>query len=208
MTLTRKCSVWVLSMAAVLVLTACGPIKPEPEQWRLPKKADPDSGMIIGRIDFSDNKKENPEKLALNLVIVEFRDTASNVHFGNKGEDHTIMSNNYFVVPNLKPGKYQLSSFQVGKVYHGLYFEDGYRYEVKPGQIKFVGSLDYLNEELGTLKKVAMVLGGRPTLHYALRPAPRPSELEMLQWLNRISAGSGWENTIKKRIKELGGQAR
>lgn len=209
MTLAQKCGIWVLGMAAALALTACGPIKPEPEQWSLPKKADPDSGMIVGRIDFPDDKKENPENLALNLIIVEFRDTASVVHFGDKGEEHYIMNNNYFVVPNLKPGKYRLASFKAGKVYHGLpYDSDDYRFEVKPGQIKFVGSLDYLQEEPGALKKIAMVFNARPRLHYALRPASHPSELEMFQWLNRIGAGSGWESTIRKRIKELGEQVK
>ena len=41
---------------------------------------------------------------------------------------------------------------------------------------------------------------------YGLKQAAKPSELEMLQWLARVGNGSGWEPTVRQRIKELGGK--
>lgn len=202
----QNVGIWLLGAAVLSLLASCGPIRNEPDSWSLPKKESAESGMIVGRIDLPNNKKENPEDKFLNLKVVEFRNTAKNVHFGNAGEDHYIMSNNYFVVPNLKPGTYQLFSFRAGDEYHSLFGVEGYTFEVKPGQIKFIGSFDYLAEEPGTLKKIAMALNANPTLHFALRPSRSPSELEALQWLNRVGVGSGWEPSIMKRIKELGGQ--
>ena len=72
--------------------------------------------------------------------------------------------------------------------------------EVKPGEIKFYGSYDY-QDQTSVLRRVF-----GPSWRYNLREAKKPSELEMLQWLNRIGGGSGWEPAIKKRIRELGGK--
>lgn len=108
------------------------------------------------------------------------------------------MANNYFVVPNLMPGTYRLISFRAGNLYHGLQDQDGFTYEVKAGQIKFIGSLDYLQYEQSVLQRVGK------TLNYTVRKAQKPTELEMFRWLNTTSAGSGWEPIIKKRMLELG----
>lgn len=188
----------MLISAIILWLTGCGTVKPAPNGWSLPKKESSSSGMIIGRLNFPDNKSENPEHLVLNLQTVEFRNVAQAVHFGNAGEKHHIMANNYFVVPNLMPGTYRLISFRAGNLYHGLQDQDGFTYEVKAGQIKFIGSLDYLQYEQSVLQRVGK------TLNYTVRKAQKPTELEMFRWLNTTSAGSGWEPIIKKRMLELG----
>jgi hypothetical protein len=198
----NKLAIWGLCLAIVLGLAGCGTgiTKPEAHSWKLPKMENANSGMIIGRLDFADNKTENPNQLVLNLQNVEFVNAAKAVHFGNAGEDKYILANNYFVVPNLKPGSYRFNSFRVGNIFHGLYGQEGFTYEVKPGQIKFVGSLDYLQYEQSFMQQ----LGKK--VPYDIRKSSKPTELEMLQWLNKISAGSGWESAIKKRILELGGR--
>ena len=189
----------VLGLMIMFLLTGCGTVKPEANSWSLPEKTSANSGMIIGRIDFPDNKTENPEHVVLNLEVVEFSNVAQVIQFGDDGEEHYIMANNYFVVPNLKPGTYRLNSFRTGNVYHGLQHEDSYSFEVKPEQIKFIGSLDYIQYKQTLLQKV-----GQTKIHpYNLRKAQKPTELEMLQWLNRISKGSGWESAIRKRIHEI-----
>ena len=199
----------LVTRMSVVVLTAllfgCSTYtKPYAEQWSLPKKANAGSGMIIGRIDFPDSKAENPENLTLKLRNVEFRNTAQAVSFGNKGEDNVILANNYFVVPNLKPGTYRFVSFYAG-MYHGMRNAE-IKIEVPPGKIKFVGSFDYVQYEPGTMRKVANAMSNYKQYEFGLKKAPHPTELEMFQWLNRISAGSGWEPEIQKRIRELGGK--
>ncbi len=188
-----------VGVAVVLLMTGCGPTKPDPNTWVLPQKENASSGMIIGRLDFANNTKENPDHLVLNLKSVDFWNVAQAVHFGNAGEPHVVMTNNYFVVPNLKPGKYKLNSFYVGQVYHGLQeVASAFTFEVKPGEIKYVGAYDYLTYDQNFLQKVGK------TFNYTVRKAQHPTELEMLQWLSRVGKGSGWEPAIRKRMQELG----
>jgi hypothetical protein len=196
----KRVAAWVSGLAIVLAMAGCETVKPEANRWTMPKKDNASTGMIIGRLEYPNNPTTNPEKLVLNLRNVEFRNEAQAVRFGNKGEESYIMDNNYFVVPNLKPGTYRLVSFRVGQLFHGLHREEGFTYEVKPGQIKYVGSLEYSQYQQSFLQKMGK------TLNYSVTKVQQPTELEMLQWLNKTSAGSGWEPAIKKRMQELGGR--
>lgn len=202
MATTKKLADLVLSLMFGSLLTGCGPTKPDADHWRLPKKENAGSGMIVGRLDFPDSKTENPDRLMLTLRNVEFRNVAQVVSFGNKGEENFIMANNYFVVPNLKPGTYRFVSFYAG-MYHQMRKAE-IKIEVPPGQIKFVGSLDYVQYEPGTMRKITNAISNYKQYEFGVKKAPHPTELEMFQWLNRISAGSGWEPAIQKRIRELG----
>lgn len=204
MATTKRLAALVVSLIFGSLLTGCGPTKPDADHWRLPKKEGTGSGMIVGRLDFPDSKTENPDRLRLTLRNVELRNVAQAVSFGNKGEENFIMANNYFVVPNLKPGTYRLVSFYAG-MYHQMRKAE-IKVEVPPGQIKFVGSLDYVQYEPGTMRKIANAMSNYKQYEFGVKKAPHPTELEMFQWLNRISAGSGWEPAIQKRIRELGGK--
>lgn len=192
-----------LVLCLVVLLAGCGPTKPDAEQWRLPKKENVNSAMLVGRLDYPDSKTENPDRYMLNLRNVEFRDVSQAVHFGDKGEHNVILANNYFVVPNLKPGTYRFTSFRAGSVYHNFRKAD-YKFDIGPGQIRFVGSIDYMAYEPSTLRKIGNALSNYKQYEYGVKKAPHPTELEMFQWLNRVSAGSGWEPVIQKRLRELG----
>lgn len=175
------------------------------EKWHLPKRASADSSLIIGRIDLPDNKEDNPKGYHLNLnrVVVQ---SWSKTYFGAgnmpRGEGHYIMDDtNYFVVPIAQPGKYHVTGFITGDTFNSLSSKDDADINVRPGQIVFVGSFEYIDQQ-SALSKFAGLPGS-----YSLRNAKHPTELEMLQWLNRVSAGSGWETVIRQRIRELGGKA-
>lgn len=164
----------------------------------IPKKENADSAMIIGFFDYPNNKKENPENNKIYLSEVSFMKKDKAVYFGN-GEPNIALDNNYFVVPNLKPGKYYLVGIHAGKLSNQLPpFDERFAIDVKPGQIKFFGSYDYLEYQKTFLLAHAY--------SFNIRKTERPSELEMFQWLNRAGAGTGWEPAINKRIRELGGQ--
>lgn len=194
----KKFAVLAMYAIALSIFAGCGSTKPKAESWVLPKKESTDSAMLIGHIDYPNNKKENPESNKVYLSEVNFMTKDKKVYFGN-GEPNIELDNNYFVVPNLKPGKYYLVSFRTGKLFNQLpVFDDKYLIEVKPGQIKFVGSFDFLEYDSSFL--------WAHSYKFSIRKAEKPSELEMFQWLNRVGAGSGWEPAIKKRIRELGGQ--
>ncbi|ADE11450.1 hypothetical protein [Sideroxydans lithotrophicus] len=194
----RKISVLVVYVAVLSIFAGCGSTKPKAESWVLPKKEKADSAMLIGYIGYPNNKKENPENNKLYLSEVNFMTKDKAVYFGN-GEPNIELDNNYFVVPNLKPGKYYLVSFRTGELFDQLpLYDEKYVIEVKPGQIKFFGSFDFLEYDSSFL--------GAHSYKFSIRKTEKPSELEMFQWLNRVGAGSGWEPAIKKRIHELGAQ--
>lgn len=175
------------------------------DEFQLPKKESAESAMIIGRIALPDNKEENPEGRYLWLFRVVFQNPERGVYgCGGTmpcGERAYTMYNSYFVVPNLKPGKYYFRGFATGNVYNSLPFDKDKAIELKPGQILFLGSFDYLEGEHNGAKRFFGLNGS-----YSLRPAKNPGELQMLQWLHGTSSGSGWESSIANRIKTLGGK--
>ncbi len=152
--------------------------------------------MIIGRLDYPDNKSENPKNNSLDIYNVDFWKDGKSVYFNANGEPSITLNNNYFVVPNLQPGKYYFVGFKAGKNYYKLpRFDDKYMVEVKPGQIVYYGSIDYIDgREPGWFREGT----------YSLRKVAKPSEREMLQWFYQYSDGTGWDLIIKKRLQALG----
>lgn len=194
----------IVTAVAILLSTGCA-MDPRHahEEWKLPKKEAAESAMIIGRIAMPDNKEENPDSRYLLLYDVVFFNTAKTGYFchGNMpcGEKAFTMYNGYFVVPNLKPGKYYFQGFATGNVFNSL--PEDALIELKPGQILYLGSFDYLEGGHNGVKSFIGLNGS-----YSLRPNKKPTEVEMLQWLYGASNGSGWEPVISKRIKVLGGK--
>lgn len=192
-----KVSIVVMYVLALVLLTGCGSTKPPAESWMLPKKESTDSAMLIGRIDYPVKKKDSTDTNTVYLSEVNFM-RKDKVYFGN-GEPNFELDNNYFVVPNIKPGKYWMNSFRTGKLFNQLpLYDDKYLVDVKAGQIIFVGSYDLFVYDSSFL--------GAHSYKFNIKKSDRPTELEMFQWLNRIGMGSGWEPTIRKRIRELGGR--
>ncbi len=198
-----------LGLIAAAMLAGCATF-PDAEKWSLPKKENAESGMIIGRIDRPNNKEENPTGEKLDLYSVDYwnRDKHSYVASGltkGPGENNFIMDNRYFIIPNLKPGKYYLHGFMISsKPYHVANYAESLTdkdiIEVRAGEIKFAGSFDYFENDRSFIEKV------KNTGTFGLRKAKHPTELEMFQWLSRVDAGSGWESAIRKRLRELSKQ--
>lgn len=187
-----------LSLVIVSTLTACAS-NPNSETWKLPKKERPDSAMIIGRIDLPRNKSENPNGNTLPLRAVNFMMKDKGYYWDGSGEKNFIMDNNYFVVTNIKPGKYFFRAFatptSMNSVSESSSPDEKDMFEVKPGEIKFIGSFDYVENSRSFMDKV------KNTGSYQLRKATHPTEQEMLKWLMRISAGSGWESSIQQKLR-------
>jgi len=191
-------------LVLISLLAGCGTVRYPVESWKLPVKKDPESAMIFGRIEMPSDKKENPDGKVLLLNDVNFNLKGKvYVYMGHvpRGEKNFVMTNKYFVVPNIKPGKYHFAGFTTGNVYNSLPRGDDKLIDVKPGQLLYIGSYDYLD---GTLSGLRMAFGIPGS--YSLRPNKSPSELEMLQWLERAGEGSGWETAISQRIRQLGGR--
>ncbi len=188
-----------LGLVAALVLGGCGgPTIIPAESWTLPAKEGPDTAMFIGRI----GRYGNDKQLILNYVAFQ---QWGKVYFYSgtlpKGEKNFVMDNNYFVVPNVKPGKYGFAGFHAAGDYNRLPADKKDLFDVKPGQVKFVGSFDYVDGSSNTLRTIVGMPGT-----FSLKPAAKPSEIEMLRWLLRVGNGSGWEPAVRQRMRELGGK--
>lgn len=188
---------------STLLIAGCGTFDPRysEDESNLPKKEAADSAMIIGRIAMPEDKKENPDELYLYLFSVVFtKEGGGYICRGTMpcGEEAFTMYNNYFVVPNLKPGvKYYFQGFATGRVWNSLPVDYDKPIVLRPGQILFVGGHDYIDGGSGFFGPGS----------FNLRPNKKPTELEALQWLYGRSGGSGWESTIASRIKALGGRS-
>jgi len=188
-----------LGLVAALVLGGCGgPTIIPAESWTLPAKEGPDTAMFVGRI----GRYGNDKQLILNYVAFQ---QWGKVYFQSgtlpKGEKNFVMDNNYFVVPNVKPGKYWFAGFHAAGDFNRLPADKKDFIDVKPGQVKFVGSFDYVDGSSNTLRTIVGMPGT-----FSLKPAATPSEIEMLRWLLRVGNGSGWEPAVKQRMRELGGK--
>lgn len=187
---------------STLLIGGCGTFDPRhsEDEWTLPMREAADSAMIMGRIGMPEDKKENPDELSLNLFSVVFTKEGGGYICGGTmacGEDVYTMYNGYFVVPNLKPGvHYFFNGFATGSVWNSLPVDYDKPIVLKPGQILFVGGHDYIDGGNGFFGPGS----------FSLRPNKKPTELEALQWLYGRSGDSGWESTIAKRIKTLGGK--
>jgi hypothetical protein len=180
---------------STLLLAGCGTADPRPsaDDWELPKKGQVDSAMIIGRIGMPPGDED------LRLFGVVFTKEGGGYICGGMpcGEEAFAMPNNYFVVPSLKPGvKYYFQGFSTARAWHSLPVDYDKPIVLKPGQILFVGSHDYVKGKSGFFGPGS----------FSLQASNKPSELEILQWLHGRSSGSGWEPVIGNRIKVLGGK--
>lgn len=190
-------NLWASILLAAILLSSCSSVTIMPaEAWKLPAKENAESAMIVGRIGLEGNKP-----LATNAVTFQLWGKIY-FHGGNvpRGEEEFLMDNSYFVIPNIKPGQYWFAGFYANGVYNRLPADKKDFIDVKPGEIKFVGSFDYVEGKLSTLRTAFGVPGS-----FGLKQAQKPSELEMMRWLLRAGNGSGWEATIKQRIRTLGG---
>lgn len=164
--------------------------------WKLPPRESADSAMIIGRIG---PKAPGNEQILRYVTVQRWGKMYPVPGHTPKGEEHFIMDNNYFVVPNLKPEKYFFAGINVNGDYNAMPSRTEDLINLKAGQVKFLGSFDYKEGSLNTLLTIAQLPKSA-----SLTPAAGPSEVEMLRWLLRAGTGSGWEPTIKQRLRELG----
>lgn len=197
MPLMRHTAKFSMLLLLTILLSSCGSVTIMPaESWKLPAKESAESAMIVGRIGLEGNKP-----LAMNAVTFQ-RWGKGYFHGGTvpRGEEEFLMDNSYFVIPNIKPGQYWFGGFYANGSYNRLPADKKDFFDMKPGEIKFVGSFDYVEGNLSSLRTAFGVPGS-----FSLVSAQKPTELEMMRWLLRAGNGSGWEPAIKQRIKVLGG---
>ena len=137
-------TVWAAIVVVVLAISGCAPQIYPAEQWTLPAKTSPETAMFVGRIGLPDGKR-------LNLLDVNLQHWGKvYFHAGTvpRGEKNYVMDNNYFVVPNVMPGKYWFAGFYAAGAYNGLPAQKSAFIDIKPGEVVYLGSWDYYSGKL------------------------------------------------------------
>ncbi len=160
--------------------------------WMMPAKSAPETGAIFGSIEMEGNN----HLLLRNVNIMKKGKVYGGLGRQALGERTTVLGNNYFIAPNVEPGTYFVAGFDAGNVYHIIPPSKITYFEVKPGQLKFLGAFWYVGEGGGMFSPGS----------FSLKPANTPSELTMLQWMDKVSGGTGWETSVHQRIRQLGGK--
>lgn len=145
-------------------------------------------GMIYGSVLAADK-----------ITAVDFFEYGKTyIRFFSKIPRVLVYENGTFMAENLKPGKYVIAGFRAGKKNHyNLVRSEQQAYqrviEVKPGEIKFVGSYE--------IHVTKSRLIGKGT--FEIEEILRPGERQVLRSLQVVTAGTGWQKMIERRLKEL-----
>lgn len=108
-----------------------------------------------------------------------------------------IYKDGYFMAENIKPGKYFVSAFYSGRKQYKLVNSPLTSYQmivnVMPGSLQYVGS-----HRIVVNKRYLLTRG-----EFEIVPLQRPGERQGLRRFFHITAGTGWQNKIARRMKEL-----
>lgn len=120
------------------------------------------------------------------------------IRFFSKVPRVLVYENGTFMSENLKPGKYVIAGFRSGeKNHYNLVRSEQQAYQrvihVKPGEIKYVGSY--------RVHVTKSRLIGKGT--FEIEEILRPGERQVLRNLQVVTAGTGWQKMIERRLKEL-----
>ncbi len=108
-----------------------------------------------------------------------------------------VYKNGYFLAENLKPGKYYISAFYSKQKIYKLVNSAQSTYQniinIKPGSLNFLGSLKIV------VHKTRLLSHGE----FEVQRMRQPDERTMLKFFYDITAGTGWQKKIVRRMKEL-----
>ncbi|HET9448740.1 MAG TPA: hypothetical protein VFO35_20885 [Steroidobacteraceae bacterium] len=174
---------WLLVLSAVL-LTAGGFALAAPPTV----SAEPGTGLAFGSFDISESD------LAVTHAVLMLVKPAR-MYMGSSGEKGTVTyTNGEFFSPNLAPGVYSVIGFFSGDKFFAL--ERGLRentFEVTPGGVSYAGSY-----------KLELTKGGlfrRDKGAFARVDNPE-TERQLLDWLAKELAPSGWAASVNARLAE------
>ena len=145
-------------------------------------------GMIYGSVLANDR-----------ITAVDFFEYGKTyVRFFTKIPRVLVYENGTFMAENLKPGKYVIAGFRAGKKNHfNLVRSEQQAYQrvihVKPGELKYVGSYQI------HVTKSRLLGKGK----FKVEEIQRPGERQVLRNLQVVTAGTGWQKMIERRLKEL-----
>jgi hypothetical protein len=174
---------WILLLSGIL-LTAGGFAFAEPQAI----SAEPGTGLAFGAFDITQSD------LAVTHAVL-MRIKPARMYMGSSGEKGTVTyTNGEFFSANLAPGTYSLIGFFSGNKFFAL--ERGLRentFEVQPGRVTYAGSY-----------KLEVTKGGlfRNDKGTFARIDTPQAERQLLEWLAKELAASGWASSVNARLGE------
>lgn len=173
-----------LVLLSAMLLTATGVALAAPPT----SNAQPGTGLAFGSFDITQSD------LAVTHVVL-MRIKPARMYMGSSGEKDTVTySNGEFFSANLAPGLYTVNGFFSGSQFFAL--ERSLRentFEVTPGRVTYAGSY-----------KLELTKGGLFRKHkgtFAHIGTPQ-IERQLLEWLAKELAASGWASTVNARLAE------
>lgn len=108
-----------------------------------------------------------------------------------------VFKDGYFMAENIKPGKYYISGFYSGRKVYALVNSKQSAYQlvinVLPGSLQYVGS-----HRIVVHKRRLLTRGD-----FEVEQIQRPGERDALKRFFHVTAGTGWQKKIARRMKEL-----
>lgn len=179
----KRLRTWIILLSGLL-LTAGGPALAAPQAVN----AEPGTGLAFGSFDITHSD------LAVTHAVL-MRIKPARMYMGSSGEKGTVTyTNGEFFSANLAPGLYTVMGFFSGSKFFAL--ERGLRdntFEVTPGRVTYAGS--YKLE----LTKGGLFRNDKGTFDRIDTPQV---ERQLLEWLAKELAASGWASAINARLAE------
>jgi len=179
----RRTAIAIVLLAGIL-LSPSGIALAEPQTV----SAEPGTGLAFGAFDITQSD------LAVTHAVL-MRIKPARMYMGSSGEKGTVTyTNGEFFSANLAPGTYSVIGFFSGNKFFGL--ERGLRentFEVQPGRVTYAGSY-----------KLEVTKGGlfRNDKGTFARIDTPQGERQLLEWLAKELASSGWASNVNSRLAE------
>ena len=108
-----------------------------------------------------------------------------------------VYKNGFFMAENIKPGKYYIAAFSSGRKIYKLVNSAQSTYQnifnVSSGSLHFLGSMKIIVH-----KRRKLTHG-----EFEVQRMRKPDERTILKFFYDITAGTGWQKKIVRRMKEL-----
>lgn len=186
----RQIRLAVLVSAVMFISGACasGP----PKHVKADEMKDPGLGMIYGQLQMP-----NEDWHYINLVMIQ-RVGKVYAGMGLKGlsEKVNFTNDGRYVAPNLKPGKYMLAGFVIGRERNFLGKSAlNYTVEVKPGGLHYLGTYKY------TVTKASNMI--RPGTFDLEQDNSKAAHAALLTWVEEATRETKWHNAVTKKLSSL-----
>jgi len=147
------------------------------------------TGLAFGKFDITES-----DVAVTHAVLMRIKPTK--VYMGSSGEKATVTyTNGEFYSPNLAPGLYSVIGFFSGQAFFGL--EKGLRnntFQVEPGRVTYAGSYKLKVSKGGLFRR------DKGTFERIDTP---DDEAQLLRWLAKELAGTGWAASANTRLGEI-----